>query len=61
MEIKSALCHTLLYDAIKPQLSFDEKQDFQLWRKQIKQKLLELTGIDNIAKKCLSVKRSNRE
>ena len=50
MEIKGDLCHSLLYDTIKPQLAFDEKQDFQLWRKQIKQKLLELTGIDNIAK-----------
>ena len=42
MEIKGDFCHNLLYDTIKPQLAFDEMQDYHSWRKQIREKFLQL-------------------
>ncbi len=47
-EIRGDLCHNLLTEKIKPCLSFDAKQDFAEWRKQVKAKLYELVGIENI-------------
>ena len=48
MEIKGELCHQLLMKN-KPMLSFDETKDYAAWKAQIKEKFIELTGLDKIA------------
>ena len=48
MEIKGAFCHQLLMKK-KPKLSFDESKDYSVWTKEIKEKFIELTGLDKIA------------
>ncbi len=47
-EIQGELCHNLLTKSIKPILSFDEQKNYAEWKKQIKEKLFDLVGIDNI-------------
>ncbi len=47
-EIQGELCHNLLTQKISPILSFDEKKDYEAWKKQIQEKLFDLVGIDNI-------------
>ncbi len=47
-EIKPDLCHNLLTKKIKPALSYNENQEHVLWRRQVKEKLFELTGIHSI-------------
>ncbi len=47
-EIKGNLCHQLLTKKITPALTYKEGADFEAWRNQVKEKLFELTGIDNI-------------
>ena len=49
MEIKGDLCHQLLMNK-KPKLSFDENNDYSTWKNVIKEKFIELVGIDNIEK-----------
>ncbi len=48
MEIKGDFCHQLLMKK-KPKLSFDESKDYSVWKKEIKEKFIELTGLDKIA------------
>lgn len=50
MEIKPATYIERLMKTIKPSLAFDESKDFATWRKQIKDKLVELLGMEEIAK-----------
>ncbi len=49
-EIKGDYCHQLLREKITPALTYDEKKDFEAWRKELKEKLLELSGLNRIAK-----------
>lgn len=49
MEIKGELCHQLLMKE-KPILSFDERKDYATWKTAIKEKFIELSGLDKIAK-----------
>ncbi len=49
-EIKGDYCHQLLRQNTTPTLQFDENKDYAAWRKEVKEKLIELAGINNIAK-----------
>lgn len=49
MEIKGELCHQLLMQE-NPMLSFDETKDYSVWKREIKEKFIELTGLNKIAK-----------
>lgn len=49
MEIRGDLCHSLLTKKVKQKLAFDETNDFEQWKTEIKNKLFELAGIANIA------------
>ncbi len=49
-EIKGDYCHQLLRQNTTPVLQFDENKDYAAWRKEVKEKLFELAGINNIAK-----------
>ncbi len=49
-EIKGGLCHQLLTKKITPALTYDAGKEFYAWREEVKEKLLELSGINNIAK-----------
>ncbi len=49
-EIKGDLCHQLLRQATTPALTYEEGKDFWAWREEVKAKLFELAGINNIAK-----------
>ncbi len=53
--IEGDLCHKLLAEQ-KPSLSFDETRDFKVWKKEIRDKFLELTGINNIQKNACELK-----
>ena len=50
MEIKGSLCHQLLINNNKPLLSYKDGVDFNEWRAEVKQKAIELLGLDKIAK-----------
>lgn len=50
MEIKGELCHQLLMESQKPQLAFDENKEYFAWKKQIREKLIELAGLEKIEK-----------
>lgn len=47
--IHGDLCHELLIDQMKPKLAFGSNMDLQTWKKQLKEKFIELTGFDLIA------------
>lgn len=47
-EITPDLCHNLLYDAVKQKLAFNKDEDFNEWRNKVRDKFIELTGIDKI-------------
>ncbi len=49
-EIKGEICHNILRDKTKPNLSFEETCDFDEWRALVRAKFTELFGLDNIAK-----------
>lgn len=53
--IKGDLCHKLLSNQ-KPILSFDETKDFSVWKEQIREKFIELTGINNIQQNACELK-----
>lgn len=53
-EIKGALCHQLLMNQ-KPSLSFEESRDYIAWKSEVKEKLIELVGLDNITKNACSL------
>ena len=50
MEIKGELCHQLLMRANAPKLSFDEKCDYGMWKRDVCNKFIELVGVQNIEK-----------
>ena len=50
MEIKGELCHQLLMNRLTPQLSFNEDSEYFSWKQQVREKLIELTGVKNIEK-----------
>ena len=41
--------HEFLAEHNSPLLAFDEKADYGAWKKKIKEKFIELTGLDKIA------------
>ena len=47
---KGTLCRDLLVEKIKPELSYNEKNDFRTWEDKIKEKFIFLTGLDDIEK-----------
>ena len=50
IEIKGELCHQMLMEENKPILSYDETKDYAIWKNQIREKFIELTGLKNIEK-----------
>lgn len=50
IEIKGDLCHQLLTENNQPKLTFAENKDFNFWKREVREKLIELAGIENIAK-----------
>ena len=48
-EIKGNYCHQLLTESISPKLVFDPTADYVVWREKVKDKFIELTGLDKIA------------
>ncbi len=49
-EIKGDLCHQLLTQKITPALTYKEGVSYGAWRNEVKEKLMELSGINNIKK-----------
>ena len=47
-EIQGDLCHQLLKERRKPKLFFDESKDYVAWKKEVKNKFIELLGFENI-------------
>ena len=39
-----------------PKLAFDENADYNEWKKQIRQKYIEVLGLDNIAENACEIK-----
>lgn len=48
--INGELVHDLLIEKMNPSLSYNEHADFTVWKEKVRQKFIELTGIDEIAK-----------
>ena len=49
-EINVDVCHKILLDNEKPKLAFQEENDFNGWKAQVREKLVELLGLEEIAK-----------
>ncbi len=49
------LIHEKLFE-VKPKLAFDENADYGKWKKQIRQKYIELLGLDKIAENACEIK-----
>ena len=47
--INGDLCHELLLEKMQPKLSFHRQEDLQAWKRQLKDKFVELSGFDLIA------------
>ncbi len=47
-DINVDLCHEILLDNVKPQLAFSEDNNFPTWKKQVKEKLTQLLGLEKI-------------
>lgn len=54
-EINVDVLHEELFKS-KPLLAFDEKADYQAWKKQIKEKYIEFLGLDTIALNACEIK-----
>lgn len=48
MKVNAELCHDLLRDNAELKLTFKNVTDYSSWKKRVKDKFLELTGIENI-------------
>ena len=49
MNTNGLTCHDLLVEKASPKLSFDENKSYELWKREIKEKFIELLGLDEIA------------
>ena len=47
--INGDLCHELLIAKTTPHLAFDKKVDYEAWKRELKEKFIELSGFDLIA------------
>ena len=54
-KIDNDIIHDQLID-LKPKLAFDENANYLEWKKKIKQKYIELLGLDNIAQNACEIK-----
>lgn len=50
METNMLLCHDILSETVKPKLSFSKRLNFEKWKKQVKEKFVELIGLNEIQK-----------
>ena len=50
IKIQGDLCHDILIRETKPKLSFNDGCEYQAWRLEVKEKLVELLGISEIEK-----------
>ena len=48
--INADIAHELLWKKMQPKLSDRTGKDFSVWKEEIRQKFIELTGLDEIAK-----------
>lgn len=55
MKIRGDLCHNTIIKKTRPALSFDEKADYDKWKKELRAKFLELLGYENIKKNACSL------
>ncbi len=55
-EVKGDLCHQMLRQKTTPKLAFNESADFGEWKARVKQKFIELFGIDSIMKNACPLK-----
>ena len=49
MDINGLFCHDKLTRDTKPKLTYSDKRDFLSWKSEVKEKLIELLGLDVIA------------
>ena len=49
LDIKGELCHQLLMQE-KPKLSYNASKDYTVWKTEIRERFIELSGLKNIAK-----------
>ena len=49
MDINGLFCHDKLTRDMKPKLTYSDKRDFLSWKSEVKEKLIELLGLDVIA------------
>ncbi|MBE5750423.1 MAG: hypothetical protein E7346_06110 [Clostridiales bacterium] len=49
MKPDGLLCHDILTEKMQPKLSYNKRKNYEKWKKEIKEKFIELTGLDEIA------------
>lgn len=48
--VNGDLCHEIILSKLQPKFGYDENRDFNEWKKELKEKFISLTGIDEIEK-----------
>ncbi|MBQ2741731.1 MAG: acetylxylan esterase [Oscillospiraceae bacterium] len=56
VKIDGNRCHEVLIDKMKPELSFDPSKDYGAWREKVREKLLELLGMERIEANACELK-----
>ncbi len=54
--INNDIVHEILFKEQDKKLAFDENNDYQKWKGQVRDKYMELLGLDNIAKNACEIK-----
>ncbi|MBQ3047243.1 MAG: acetylxylan esterase [Clostridia bacterium] len=49
MKPDGLLCHDILTEKMQPKLSYNKRKNYEKWKKEIREKFIELTGLDQIA------------
>ena len=49
MKPDGLLCHDIVTEKMQPKLSYNKRKNYEKWKKEIKEKFIELTGLDEIA------------
>ena len=56
MDINGLFCHDKLTRGVKPKLAYSDQRDFWGWRSEVKEKLIQLLGLDVIAENACSLR-----
>ncbi len=65
MKPDGILCHDLLTEGMQPSLAYHFGNDYDVWKKELKEKFIQLTGLDkiekNVCEPCLEIESEEQK